>query len=168
MAVTYEPISTTTLGSNQNKVTFSSIPSTYTDLVIIIGSAKFTQNGDSVAMYYNNESAGTNYSYTYIFGNGTTASSGRGSSKPGTQNYINAASTSATNPGTFIINVLNYANSTTNKTSITRASAADQGTEAMVNLWRNTAAITQIDLQVQGTDNFLTGTTFTLYGIKSA
>ena len=62
---------------------------------------------------------------------------------------------------------MNYSNATTYKTVITRASNANNGVDAVVGLWRNTAAITSINVFL-GTGNLDTGSTFTLYGIKAA
>ncbi len=64
------------------------------------------------------------------------------------------------------INVMNYSNTTTYKTILSRSS--DLYTEASVNLWRNTAAITSIIIGAQGAYTFSAGSTFTLYGIKAA
>jgi hypothetical protein len=69
---------------------------------------------------------------------------------------------------TSIINVMNYANTTTYKTSISRGNNSANRVRAYVALWRNTAAITSIQIITNGAINFATGSTFTLYGIASA
>jgi hypothetical protein len=65
------------------------------------------------------------------------------------------------------VNVMNYANSTTYKTTLSRADAANEELTAIVGLWRSTAAITSIKVAADAGINFSTGSTFTLYGIKS-
>lgn len=167
MPSTYTPIATTTLGSATNTVTFSSIAGTYTDLVVI---SSFTVSSDSanVIVRFNNDS-GTNYSSTRIEGTGTTASSNRGTNATslGVESNIGSDDTS---PSTFIFNVMNYSNSTTYKTMLTRTNAAVgtyPGLTAQVGLWRSTSAINRIDI-IQGGVNFKAGSTFTLYGIASA
>jgi len=170
MASTYTPIATQTLGSNATSVTFSSIPSTYTDLVLI-SSCAVTGGASSVYFRFNGDTA-TNYSNTYLYGNGSTAGSGRGSNATyGISAYF--ATPSATLGGSVnILNVMNYANTTTYKTTIGRANANGStypGAETMVNLWRSTAAINSIALLFSGAGpEFITGSTFTLYGIKAA
>jgi hypothetical protein len=62
---------------------------------------------------------------------------------------------------------MNYSNTTTNKTCISRAARTDVSTWAFVNLWRNTAAITSLRITGLG-ETYSTGSTFTLYGIKAA
>jgi hypothetical protein len=69
----------------------------------------------------------------------------------------------------WIISVQNYANSTTYKTVLARFNNPDSLTNALVGMWRNTAAITTISLTAEsGSGDFQSGSTFTLYGVKSA
>jgi hypothetical protein len=65
-----------------------------------------------------------------------------------------------------ITHFMNYSNTTTYKTALTRSNSP-YGTEAAVNLWRNTSAITSITLFIQSS-TLNAGTTFTLYGIAAA
>lgn len=170
MASTYTPIATTTLGSSQATVTFNSF-SGYTDLVIIV-SARNTSGGGgdtSLNMIVNSDS-GANYSFTQLYGNGSAASSNRASN---TNNYggagrvVNGAST-ANYFAANVIQLNNYANTTTYKTFITRGNTAESYAYSSVGLWRSTAAITSVTFSDGGGANFATGSTFTLYGIKAA
>jgi hypothetical protein len=161
---TYTPIATTTLGSAQATVTFSSLGS-YTDIVAVI-TAKVSASSYDLSFRVNGDS-GTNYSLTALSGNGSTANSIRVSSATaGRGDYRAYMDTSEFN--NYIINFMNYGNSTTFKTIIGRGNSAALGTDAVVNLWRNTAAITSIVFAPEFTGNFATGSTFTLYGIASA
>ena len=160
---TYTPIATTTLGSAASSYTFSSIPSTYTDLVVMIQS--IDSNNATPQMQFNNDTA-TNYSNTSLYGNGTSAASGRNSNT--TSIYLDDQLTaSTTNPSIIIINVQNYANTTTYKTAILRDNR-NGGIMANVGLWRSTSAINRIDFTRGGGGTFNTGSTFTLYGIAAA
>jgi len=152
---TYTPIATTTAGGSSAVVTFSSIPSTYTDLVIVCNFLAMSAGG--VNLTYNNDT-GANYSNTEIYGDGSTAVSARGSSQ-------RIAFTNASNPMNAIINVQNYANSTTYKTLLNRWNSSLY-TFATVGLWRSTASINRIDLTASS--NIAAGSTFTLYGIAAA
>jgi len=163
---TYIPIATQTLGSAATTVTFSSIPSTYTDLVIITNFG-LTATGGGLAMYYNGDT-GANYSDTILEGNGSSAVSVRETNNPymGVGPYWVGASTTLTN--NTIINIMNYANTTTYKTMISRGNNPAGEAGAYVGLWRSTAAITSVILRnVYGT-SILAGSTFTLYGISAA
>ncbi len=166
MTATYEVINTQTLGTAVADVYFNSIPQTYTDLVLII-------SGNS-ASYFNtafrfNGDSGTNYSFTELYGTGTTAASNRNS---GNQfgRFDNYGGMDTTGRNIIVANFMNYSNSTTYKTVINRANNA-AGTypaaQANVNLWRNTAAITSINVLSSTGANFSIGSTFTLYGIKA-
>lgn len=161
MAITYEPIATTTLGSAAASYTFSSIPSTYTDLVLVFnGTANAAGN---LALQFNSDTA-TNYSTTILYGDGSTAGSGRVTS----QTNANIAGTNTSN-NTATISIMNYSNSTTYKTALGRGMRSGDQVVAKVALWRSTAAITTVTvLPIDGASTWSTGSTFTLYGIKAA
>jgi hypothetical protein len=176
MPITYEPIATTTLGSAASSVTFSSISGAYTDLVLVMSAATTHTDATFPYMRFNGDS-GSNYSYTEMNGDGTNATSARGSNQTigWTSPQIGSISTTL-GDNTTISNIINYSNSTTYKTYLSRANRASsaldyEGVEAVVGLWRNTAAITSILIGNRrlGVDyNFASGSTFTLYGIKAA
>ena len=161
MAITYEPIATTTLGSAAASVTFSTISGAYTDLVIVYVGVATTSQTFSVQF---NGDTGSNYSDTNLGGDGSTASSNRDSSITSAKMGINYS----TGQSNFILSVMNYSNSTTYKTALCRSNAAVGEVNARVGLWRNTAAITSILLKMDSSSTFATGSTFTLYGIKAA
>ena len=165
---TYTPIATNTLGSAAASYTFSSIPATYTDLVLIVN-AKATSGGVGINIRLNGISA-SSYSSTLINGNGASAASARYTSATqfDAMNYNGAIPTTGF---TVISNFFNYANTTTYKTSLTRYSAGDSEVTASVNLFRgstgsSTEAINSIAIATGGT--FAIGSTFTLYGIAAA
>jgi hypothetical protein len=157
MAKTYEPIATTTLGSQQTSITFTSIPGTYTDLVLVLnGTATATQG---LGFQFNGDT-GNNYSATLLYGTGSAAVSSRNSNtSEGYSGRIN------TNQSVSISHIMNYSNTTTYKTAITRANSNGDILMANVCLWRSTSAITSI--KYQGA-TFEAGCVFTLYGIASA
>jgi hypothetical protein len=164
MPITYTPIATTTTSGSASNVTFSSITSTYTDLVIVVNAGGST-NADLHVQF--NGDTGSNYSRTVLSGSGSAASSGRQSSVT----YIrvdNLGYLNTTFPAfNAIINVMNYSNTTTNKTVVSRTNNASTGVDASVGLWRSTAAITSVVL-FPDTGTLTNGSTFTLYGIKAA
>lgn len=164
---TYTPIATTTLTSATNTITFSSIPTTYTDLILI---ASMIASGATTDGRINfNSDTGANYSATRLMGDGTSATSNRSTNRSWIDlNYVGGLATYAGNIS--ILHINNYSNTTTYKTTLLRANelgSTYQGTEAIVGLWRNTAAITRFDITNAG-GNYAPGTTFTLYGIQAA
>jgi hypothetical protein len=153
---TYEAIATQTLGSTAATVTFSSIPSTYTDLVVTVttsttGDINFRINGDT----------GTNYSQTVIY---AYSAFGSGRQSNATSHWLNYGS----NNGNFLalLQFNNYSNTTTFKTSLLRDGSNGSSTDVMVNLWRSTSAINSLTFIPPST--FAIGTTISLYGIKAA
>jgi len=162
MTATYEKIATTTLGSASATVTFSSVSGSYTDLIIV---AQIKATSATFLDLRFNSDAGSNYSRTVLSGNGSTASSERRSNQ--TQIATDYYETIQTNLNYITtLHIMNYSNSTTYKTVLCRPNNAATGTGATVGLWRNTAAITSVDLRANS-NSFDTGSTFTLYGIKA-
>ena len=164
MPNTYVALATQTLGSAAASVTFSSIPATYTDLVLIT-SVQNNSGGNRAMQIILNADTATNYSGTYLTGDGSTAASGRSTSVA----YLD---TFATVPGaefgTCIFNFQNYANTTTFKTVVSRSGSAGTNARTAASLWRSTAAINSIKFQLGGADLYSTGSTFSLYGIANA
>ena len=163
MPATYEPIATTTLGSAASTITFSSIPNTYTDLRLVI--TGYTSPAADPVIRFNSDT-GTNYSETIIKGNGSTALSTRFTSRTGIE-YSYSDVGPYTQPSLTIMDLFSYAGST-NKSALIELSADANGSQGLtrtVALWRNTSAITRIDI-VSAT--WVAGTTATLYGIKNA
>ena len=161
MPKTYEPIATNTLGSNAATITFSSIPSTYTDLVLVASAA--ATGFDTPALQFNGDTS-TNYSRTFIYGDGSSATSGRNSNQA---KMLFAGIDPSISTQFFYI--MNYANTATFKTVLHRSGAAGTFTTAIVGLWRKTPeAITSIVLSMNGAQSYSIGSTFTLYGIKAA
>lgn len=171
MAKTYEPIATTTLGSAAASYTFSSIPATYTDLIIVASIKADSTTIATPALRFNGDTT-SNYSATWIYGSGSSAASSRTGSATSlyTGDYI--AGVESTNFATFITEIFNYANTTTFKTVISRnnqVNSADGETGATVGQWRKTPeAITTILYTSTNGANYAAGSTFTLYGIKAA
>lgn len=160
MPATYEPIASQTLGTAVTTVTFSDIPATFTDLVLVANIR------GSVAAYPQilvNGSA-ANLSRTSMTGNGSTASSFRSS-----DNYIVGAVNWNAGDSAFttITHIFGYSNTTTFKTLLTRVSNASIGVEAVVNTWRSTSAITSFAYYASS-GNLAVGSTLSLYGIKAA
>jgi hypothetical protein len=162
MAITYEPIATTTLGSDSASTTFSTIAGTYTDLVLI-ASMKGSLNDQSALLRFNTDT-GSNYSQTTLIGTGSSAVSQRQSNQ--TSLRIGNGN-SNTNYDTYVVAINNYSNATTYKTVLSRESVSSVLVSANVGLWRSTSAITSITILLGGGD-LKSGSTFTLYGIKAA
>jgi hypothetical protein len=162
MATTYEKIATTTLGSAAASITFSSIASSWTDISLIWSCTGTTAS--SGLLRFNSDSA-TNYSWTYLAGNGSSPFTSRASSQ--TSLLMNGGVLSTTNPSFSIVDIFSYAGST-NKTVLINDNQGEQNSVfRFVGLYRSTSPITNISITASAS-TFAAGTTVTLYGIKAA
>lgn len=159
--VTYDKIATTTLGSSTQNITFSSISGSYTDLIVI---CRGTFDPGNLAFQVNSDT-GNNYSATLLKGNGSTASSYAYSN--GNSGRLGEGGNSSQN--VYISHFMNYSNTTTYKTVLTRSNEPVNHTSAWVSLWRSTSAITSIKIFTTGSGNVLdSGFIATIYGVKAA
>ena len=174
MANTYTLIASNTVGSGgTSAITFSSIPSSYTDLAI-----KLTARGtDNSANGWNQggltfNSSATGYSSTMVVGRGDLAAAAfTGGST--TLDYAFYISNSVTTANTFAstdIYIPNYAGS--NYKSVSSDFAEENNsTRALLGfcsgLWSDTAAITSLTL-TPSTGTLVQYSTAYLYGIKSS
>ena len=160
---TYTPIATyTTTGSVAN-YTFTSIPSTYTD-IILVGQGAISANARIDLLMGNGSISTSGYSNTEVYGNGSAAYSLRVTSSASMQGLYDSIGTGSGQIN-FMAHFMNYT-STTYKTVLGRYSSATNAAGAMVGLWQSGAAINQI--QISPTSNFSAGFVLTLYGIASA
>ena len=174
---TYTPISSQVLTSDLSSVTFSSIPQTYTDLVLVCsaqcGSGATSTNGDYRLFLNYNGDAGANYSHTRVYNsNGAMAYQQQtGRSEVDYASHMPAYGSGEFSTITF--NIFNYANSSTYKTTLQKGAVFTNATYTEigldVNLWRSTSNITTIAITPGGNaTTFATKSTFSLYGIASA
>lgn len=165
MPSTYDKLAVTTGTGSSSSITFSSIPATHTDLILVVNGATTTSTGNPRLRF--NGDTGTNYSDTNVYGTGSAAGSYRNSSGTSIQ-LIATVYFNTTYNTNLIIQIMNYSNATTNKTTLCRANKASDGVDAIVGLWRNTAAINSLTFFTASGNNISADSTFTLYGIKAA
>lgn len=168
------PLMTTTLSSSATSVTFSNIPQEYEHLQIrmLVRTDRGGDTQDAVNMRFNSDT-GSNYSWHYLSGNGSSASAGAGSSASLIFNAAIGTAASATSGmfGVSVIDILDYNN--TNKYKTTRSlTGQDINGGGVCQLfsgnWRNTSAITIITFTPNVGTNMVQYSTFALYGIKKA
>ena len=164
MPATYEPIASVTLGSAAASHTFSSIPGTFTDLVLVSYCNGSTGAGSFVVRL--NSDTGNNYSFTRLLG----FASGVISDRVANRSYADFGSFGGPvgTPNASVTTIMSYANANVNKTIL---SAAGNGTDYVtrwVSLWRSTSAVTSVTILTDTVANLTSGSTFSLYGIKAA
>ena len=166
MPATYEKIQSTTLGSAQASISFTSIPSTFTDLRLTVTSVP--SGSIQYGLRFNNDSSSL-YSLTELVGNGSSAASDRDTND--TSLYFNYFTpTGSTIPAFMTADIFSYAGST-NKTSLLTWNNDRNGAGDIViytvGLYRSTSAINRLDI-ILTSGTMGTGTTATLYGILKA
>jgi hypothetical protein len=173
MPSTYTPIASSTVsGSSTTTVTFSGIPSTYTDLVLVsrLRVTKTAVSNDDVLVTLNGVNTGNLYSATFLYGTGSANGSGR-TTNTNTGFWLFPPAANAT-AGIFeinILNLMNYANTTTFKAGVSNSGSMSDSTAIRSMVYRSNAAISSIALGTSsGTVYFVEGSSFSLYGIKAA
>jgi hypothetical protein len=170
MPQTYQRLGQVVLGSDTNTVTFSSIPQTYTDLVVDISgkSASNSNFGDEANVYLNNSSS----SITNIFqtaGTDSTMLSTRSTiGLPWAPFYV--AGTSNTNWGNAKMQIFNYTNSGGSVGSF-YSHGASTNTQRFLRygaFWHAQPGINRLDFYISSGNPWLAGSTFRLYGILRA
>jgi hypothetical protein len=158
---TYTPLATVTLGSAASSVTFSSIPATYRDLILVTDVIAGANQGASVR--YNSDS-GSNYSTLVMRGYATTVES---ASTTDNVLYITYSAVGSGKKCFTTLSVMDYSATDKHKTGLHRSNYEGTSTtfaEAMATRWANTAAITSLQF-FASTGNFAIGSTFNLYGV---
>jgi hypothetical protein len=152
---TYVPLGTITLGSTASSVTFSSIPSTYRDLVLVhIGA---TSAEDQIRIRFNSDT-GSNYSFVQMGGD-----SGGAFSTSGTLDGARV-SFGSTGINSTIVQIMDYSASDKHTTLLSRANKGAGDVRAHAARWANTAVVTTVSFYpITGT--FSSGSTFSLFGI---
>lgn len=172
MANTYTLISSNVLASSAASVTFSSIPATYTDLVIKWSARDDQANYTQTTRLKFNGSAVSEYSWTQLYDSaGTVGSYTSGTAGNNQFAYGSNGTTSTSNTFTnYEIYIPNYAVAQ-NKPFGAFGVSEDNSTNGYIigsaHLWRNTAAISTI-LLYPNTGNYVSGSSFYLYGIKNS
>lgn len=167
MATTFTKIYDYTVGAGgAASIDFNTIPSTYTDLVIV-ASLRSDYSGQGIALRINPNSSGSNMTGRVLLGSGSTASS-----FSDTIAYASSvANTSTANTfGNVSWYIPNYAGSTNKSISVdfvteTNASAAIMGMSA--GLWSVTTAISSLSILTTA-GNLMQYSTATLYGVKKS
>ena len=174
MANTYTLISSNVLTGSAASVTFSSIPSTYTDLVLKY-SARLQVDGSTTRYPFYvglNGSSGTAFSEIRIRGNGSAASSLTSTSQPGTPS--NAATAELGTANTFASGELYIPNYNSSAYKQIGSFNADENNTtgafmyAYASLFSSTSAVTSLVCFNASTYTFVSGSSFYLYGIKNS
>ena len=160
------PIATVNFNNNVT-FNFGTIPQNYQDLMIVING--YSNNAAVLVMDDFNLSSPT-CSYTSLVSNGSTVISERLGANTAALPVTTSASPNIAGVNSFIIHVLNYANSTTFKPVLSRkvSETSGSGTQSLqIGMVQTTAPLTYFKFSTQNGANFFTRGVATLYGIKA-
>lgn len=149
------------LGSTAAAITFSSIPSTFTDLYLLL-SVRSTNNDDNLYFKFNNTTANTSSKNLLGYGSGTISQTYTG--------FLHGGGMKANTANTFnniSIYMPNYATANAKVASVDSVSEANQTDSyqfIVTNLWNDSTAINRIDVYPQG-GSLTQYSSATLYGI---
>lgn len=152
----YVSLATIKLTESTSSVDFLSIPQIYSDLVLVINSSRSTSS--NIDMRFNSDS-GSNYSFAYMLGEGSTPTSASG-----TLSTMNFGYTS-TAPTLQILEIMEYSKTNKHKNTFLRHNRADLQVNGGIFRWASTAGVTSISLVTSG-GTFSANSTFDLYGVR--
>ena len=160
-----------TLASNDSTVVFTSIPQTYTDLVLLV-SARTNNAFTADTLFVTMNSSTSNFSWENIYTTGSGAVVSQNNTNNELASGINGASSTASTFSNVEIYIPNYRNTAHNKSITVQGVVENNATRGddYVNtvLWNDTSSITSMTLSLTGAGVFVTHSTFYLYGITSA
>ena len=167
MATTHKLISSVTVGAGgAANIEFTSIPQTYTDLIIYLSSRTDVSNVDTLSVIVNNDSAGLNAN-KFLDGSGSSARSGSSNGYQLLRQPSNYTANTFSNQQIYIPNYTNSSYKSFAGEGVTENNATESYLTFTASLWTNTAAITTIKL-LHASGNFVQYSTAYLYGIKNS
>lgn len=163
MANDFVALSYITLTNTAASVTFSNIPNTYRDLVLVASASTTTATDARVLIRFNSDNVNANYRTAFMTSTGATSSAGQD-----TEPRLATITTDSGRPISLTVNVMDYSQ-TKHKTCLVRAnesSDATGGVDTRALRWFNTGAITSVRVE-PSIDSFSAGSTFALYAVKA-
>jgi hypothetical protein len=153
---TYTPLANVTLGTASTSVTFSSIPATYRDLIVVITARNNAASTQQISVRPNADTA--NGTRIVMFGDGSSTGSGAD-----TNLVMGTLPTSSSQYNQFHLDVFDYQATDKHKSMLSKARWAAVAVDAQALRWASTSAITSLVFVTPG--SFDVGSTFNLYGV---
>lgn len=159
---TYTPIAEVTLASTDTQVSFTSISSSYRDLIMVIN-YKHSYGGSTQGFFTINSDTASNYYYVVARGDGSTTNSfSAQDNKFALSPYTSTSSTQSF----VIMNFMDYSATDKHKSILYRESPSANGVVMSAYRWASTSAINRLDFTVEFS-SYAAGSTFALYGIAA-
>ena len=154
---TYVALATTTASGGETSITFSSIPATYRDLVLV---SYHQTSSDGPCLVRFNSDTGSNYTRVSMLGDGSNDFS-----ETSTTTGIRVSQTGVDIDNTIIMQIMDYSATDKHTTTLNRWSRPELYVFADAARWANTSAINTVAIVPTG--SFNAGSTFSLFGIAS-
>ncbi len=162
---TYIALATITLASNDGEIVFSNIPQSYRDLIIV---ANFQNSGTGSASRLRlNGDTGSNYFSVWMVANGSTTGSSSESSQTSARLFGAATGPSNAFSNIGTVQIMDYTATDKHKVVLGRFGSANTDTQASSIRWASTSAISSITIFDVLGQTYQTGSTFSLYGVRS-
>jgi len=163
---TYEKIQTYTAASAQDTITFSSIPSTYTDLILISHIVPVNNGAAYLGIRFNDSASGYVFGGSYWTGGSSTTRGVYG----GTDSQIEIIGNQFQSFGAFTVHsdIFDYISTSVYKTALTHIRTVDNTSRSLATTWTSTNAISKITIKTNIAACIGSGSMFTLYGILRA
>jgi hypothetical protein len=159
-------IETKTLGTAAASIEFTSIPQTFTDLVVKISSRSDRAGSHVAGIRIDFNGLSTNFSTRSLFGDGSTATSNTDiEGRAGLTTATSSTSNTFGNTELYIVNYAGATNKSVSVDSVTETNDSPGFQWLAATLWSNTSAITTVGLSPANSSNFIAGSTISLYGI---
>ena len=163
---TYDKIQTHTVTSAQDTITFSSIPQTYTDLVLVCHVVPVNNGAAYLGIRFNNSADSYVFGGNYWTGGSSTTRGVYG----GSDSQIEIIGNQFQSFGAFTVNcdIFDYADASIYKTAITHSRTVDNTSRSLATTWTIAQAIPTITIKTNIAACIGVGSMFTLYGILRA
>ena len=169
MAYSFQLIEAKTLTTTSSSVTFTSIPQTYTDLLVKLS---VKQDGANAGLFLRPNSSTTNLSHRKMYADSVSVSGDSGSIIFIFCNGSWSTSNTFTNTDVYIPNYTSSNYKSVSIDSVATSNTASAGLSFLAfvaGLWSDTTAISSLNFVPEGGGaNFISGSTFYLYGIKNS
>jgi len=164
----YDSLATITVPSGGlASITFAAIPNTYKHLQLRV-SALTEASGKVMAARFNSDSTGS-YTWHFLNGQGTAANAGNATGNTYARFFGQDVGTNTTHPSVAIIDLLDYTNTTKNKTMRALSGSDNNGngeTGLQSSLWLNTSAISSVTFVLNDGSDYAQHSQFSLYGVR--
>lgn len=162
---TYDLIASSVLTSSAASVTFSSIPSSYRDLVLVVNCGADSANTTYGLLYFNGDT-GANYRRVNLWGNGSSTSTSGSNSASWIDTFINLDAGSSER-ALMIAEIMDYSTTNKHKSVLVRTAISSKWSMIVAGRWANTSAINSVQISAFSNSFYPSGSTFYLYGIVS-